>query len=174
MHASTVAAAHLSPAYPVRAAWGTADKLRAWQEEAVAHYLDRMPRDFLAVATPGSGKTTFALRIAAELLHRGAVRRVCVVAPTEHLKKQWADAGARVGIQLDPRFRNAAGDVARGYDGPALTYAQVAARPHLHRGRTEAVLMRVTDGVISLPLLPLPQARCSLSWVQLVASACSP
>lgn len=164
VHASTVAAAHLSPAYPVRAAWGTADKLRAWQEEAVAHYLDRMPRDFLAVATPGSGKTTFALRIAAELLHRGAVRRVCVVAPTEHLKKQWADAGARVGIQLDPRFRNAAGDVARGYDGPALTYAQVAARPHLHRGRTEAAPTLVI-------LDEVHHGGDALSWGEAIAEA---
>ena len=46
--------------------------------------------DFLAVATPGAGKTTFALRIAAELLADGTVDAVTVVAPTEHLKTQWA------------------------------------------------------------------------------------
>ena len=33
---STSAAGHLSPAFPERAAWGTASKLRAWQEEALA------------------------------------------------------------------------------------------------------------------------------------------
>ena len=41
---STSAAGHLSPAYPERAAWGTAAKLRAWQEEAFAAYLERGDR----------------------------------------------------------------------------------------------------------------------------------
>ena len=39
------------------------------------------PRDFLAVATPGAGKTTFALSVAAELLGRRVVDRITVVAP---------------------------------------------------------------------------------------------
>ena len=42
--------------------------LRGWQRRALVRYLAAQPRDFLAVATPGSGKTTFALRVAAELL----------------------------------------------------------------------------------------------------------
>ena len=67
-HASAAAAAALSPAFPERAAWGTAAKLRAWQQEALDAYLRSTPRDFLAVATPGAGKTTFALRVATELL----------------------------------------------------------------------------------------------------------
>ena len=54
----TSAAEHLSPSFPERAAWGTAGKLRAWQAEAVEQYLAEMPRDFLAAATPGAGKTT--------------------------------------------------------------------------------------------------------------------
>ncbi len=138
LHASSAAASHLSPAYPERAAWGTASRLRAWQAAALEQYLASLPTDFLAVATPGAGKTTFALRVATELLERGRVRRVTVVAPTEHLKRQWADAAARVGVQLDPAFRNNQGSHAAGYDGVALTYAQVAARPQLHRSRTEA------------------------------------
>src|SRR5450755_302528 len=108
-HASAAAASHLPPAFPGRAPWGTADKLRAWQQEALAAYLSREPRDFLAVATPGAGKTTFALRIATELLRRGTVQRLTVVCPTEHLKKQWADAAGRVGIRLDPTFKNSQG-----------------------------------------------------------------
>ncbi len=135
---STSAAGHLPPAYPERAAWGTAAKLRAWQEEALAAYLGRDQRDFLAVATPGAGKTTYALRIATELLDRGLVRAVTVVAPTEHLKTQWADAAGRVGIQLNPSFSNSTGVQSREYDGVAVTYAQVAANPLLHRRRTEA------------------------------------
>ena len=75
----------LPPAYPERAAWGTAPKLRAWQQEALDLYLANSPRDFLAVATPGAGKTTFALRIASTLIDSGAVNRVTIVAPTDHL-----------------------------------------------------------------------------------------
>ncbi|NMR21078.1 DEAD/DEAH box helicase [Cellulomonas fimi] len=136
--ASSSAASHLSPAFPGRAPWGTAQKLRAWQAAALDQYRSQAPRDFLAVATPGAGKTTFALRIATELLEAGAVRRVTVVAPTEHLKKQWADAAARVGIRLDANFRNAQGRTGAHYDGVTLTYAQVAMKPALHAARTAA------------------------------------
>jgi len=137
-HASTSAASHLPPAFPSRAPWGTAGKLRAWQAEALELYRTRAPRDFLAVATPGAGKTTFALRIATELLEARVVRRVTVVAPTDHLKRQWADAAARVGIRLDPSFSNAQGRHGHGFDGVAVTYAQVANKPALHAARTTA------------------------------------
>lgn len=63
--------------------------LRGWQRRALVQYLGTQPRDFLAVATPGSGKTSFALRIAAELLRYHTVEQVTVVVPTEHLKVQW-------------------------------------------------------------------------------------
>jgi len=137
-HMSTAAASHLSPAFPERAAWGTASKLRVWQADALTQYLRSPSRDFLAVATPGAGKTTYALRVAAELISRGIISRVTVVAPTEHLKSQWADAASRVGIRIDPRFTNAAGRHGAEYDGVAVTYAQVASKPLLHRARTEA------------------------------------
>src|SRR5450631_3512836 len=135
---STAAASHLSPAFPERAAWGTASKLRAWQAAALTCYLRSTPRDFLAVATPGAGKTTYALRLATELFARGVISRVTIVAPTEHLKTQWADAASRVGIRIDPRFTNAAGRHGKEYDGVAVTYAQVASKPLLHRARTKA------------------------------------
>jgi superfamily II DNA or RNA helicase len=134
-HPSTAAAAHLSPAFPERAAWGTAGALRAWQHEAVSTYLARGPRDFLTAATPGAGKTTFALRIATELLDRRTVERVIVVCPTEHLKTQWADAASRVGIRLDPTFRNSDAGYAAGYDGVVVTYAQVGLKPQAFAGR---------------------------------------
>jgi superfamily II DNA or RNA helicase len=134
----TSAAEQLPPAFPERAAWGTAGKLRAWQAEALELYFKKQPKDFLAVATPGAGKTTFALRLAAELLAQKIVNRVTVVAPTEHLKVQWADSAARVGIKLDPNFKNSQGKHAPGYHGVALTYAQVAAKPVLHHNRTAA------------------------------------
>jgi superfamily II DNA or RNA helicase len=104
----------------------------------LAKYLARGPRDFLAAATPGSGKTTFGLRVAAELLADRTVASVTVVTPTEHLKYQWAEAAARHGIALDPDLRNTSGGTSSAYQGAALTYAQVAAHPVLHRARTEA------------------------------------
>src|SRR5918998_1147919 len=90
----------------------------------------------MAVATPGAGKTTFALRIAAELLADGTVEAITVVCPTEHLKTQWAAAAARVGIQLDHSFRNADVHSSSDFHGAVLTYAQVGMAPAVHRRRT--------------------------------------
>ncbi|MFD1831825.1 MULTISPECIES: DEAD/DEAH box helicase [Streptomyces] len=132
---TTTTSHHLSPAFPGRAPWGTAGKLRAWQQAAMDLYIEKQPRDFLAVATPGAGKTTFALTLASWLLHHHVVQQVTVVAPTEHLKKQWAEAAARVGIKLDPEY--SAGPLGREYHGVAVTYAGVGVRPMLHRNRCE-------------------------------------
>ncbi|MGM0929305.1 MAG: DEAD/DEAH box helicase [Actinomycetota bacterium] len=128
----------LPPAYPERAAWGTAPKLRQWQAEALQKYFEMAPQDFLAVATPGAGKTTFALRVATELVDRGLINRITIVAPTDHLKRQWADAAARVGLAIDPNFKNSDGSHGRDFIGVAVTYAQVAMKPMLHRAKTEA------------------------------------
>jgi superfamily II DNA or RNA helicase len=111
--------------------------LRSWQRRALVRYLAARPRDFLAVATPGSGKTTFALRVAGELLTEGVVGQITVVVPTEHLKTQWALAAASVGIALDPKFSNSASHTSSEYHGVVVTYAQVASHPTRHRVRTE-------------------------------------
>jgi superfamily II DNA or RNA helicase len=111
--------------------------LRGWQRRALVKYLAAQPRDFLAVATPGSGKTTFALRVAAELLGHRAVEQITVVVPTEHLKVQWALAAQRHGLALDPRFSNTGAQTSPEYHGVVVTYAQVASHPTLHRVRTE-------------------------------------
>ena len=111
--------------------------LRSWQRRALVRYLAAQPKDFLAVATPGSGKTAFALRVAGELLADGAVEQITVVVPTEHLKTQWALAAARVGIALDPKFSNSAAHTSSEYHGVVVTYAQVASHPTRHRVRTE-------------------------------------
>lgn len=129
---------NLPPAMPERAAWGTATKLRQWQQEALERYFSAPHRDFLTVATPGAGKTTFALRVAKMLKESGVISRITVVAPTDHLKKQWADSAARVGLAIDPNFKNSDGRHGDEYLGVALTYAQVANKPILHRNRTEA------------------------------------
>jgi superfamily II DNA or RNA helicase len=111
--------------------------LRGWQRRALVKYLAAKPRDFLAVATPGSGKTTFALRLAAELLNERTVEMITVVVPTEHLKVQWAAAAAANGIALDPKFSNSNSQTSSEYHGVVVTYAQVASHPTRHRVRTE-------------------------------------
>ena len=143
-HIGSFAAEHLSPAYPQRAPWGTAQRLRAWQAEALDLYfgLDGPdgvgggPRDFLAAATPGAGKTTFALRLASELLRRRVIDRIVVVAPTEHLKTQWADAAARV---VDPARSRLQQPPLRA--GAALPRR----RRHLRAGRGEGIRAPAPD-----------------------------
>ncbi len=157
----------LPPAYPDRAAWGTATRLRAWQSTALSAYFQDEPRDFLAVATPGAGKTTFALTVAAELLARRVVDRVTVVAPTEHLKTQWAEAAGRVGIPLDPTYSGGKGRTSGDYVGVAVTYAGVASNPLAHRIRTE----RSRTLVI---LDEVHHAGDALSWGEAVREAFEP
>ncbi len=159
---------NLSPAFPGRAPWGTASRLRAWQAEALAAYLADEPRDYLAVATPGAGKTTFALRVATELLHRRIIQRVIVVAPTEHLKVQWAEAAHKVGINLDPGLGGSSRKGrSREFDGVAVTYAGVAARVHHYRARTE--------GSKTLVILDeVHHAGDALSWGDAIKEAFEP
>ncbi len=111
--------------------------LRGWQKDAYHEYFRLPRRDFLLVATPGAGKTAYALTVAAELLARREVASLTVVTPTEHLKHQWAQAAARFGIAIDSAYRNAQGRAGADFAGVAVTYAQVAAHPALHRQRTE-------------------------------------
>jgi superfamily II DNA or RNA helicase len=157
----------LTPAWPERAAWGTAPLLRAWQTAALTDYVARAPRDFLLAATPGAGKTTFALSAAAELLGRRIVDRVVVVAPTEHLKLQWAEAGARAGVPLDPTYSAGSGKTSADYVGVAVTYAGVSVNPLAMRVRTE----RFKTLVI---LDEVHHAGDALSWGEAVREAFEP
>jgi superfamily II DNA or RNA helicase len=141
--------------------------LRVWQQEACAAYFRRPPRDFLLAATPGSGKTVWALTIAAELLARREILALCVVTPTEHLKYQWAAAAARMGIALDATYRNAQGRASADYTGVVVTYAQVAAHPALHRQRTEGRSTLVIFDEIH-------HAGDSLSWGEAAREAFEP
>ncbi|MCL2613447.1 MAG: DEAD/DEAH box helicase [Nocardioidaceae bacterium] len=161
------AAANLGPAWPERAAWGTAGSLRAWQQSALEDYLARSPRDFLAVATPGAGKTTFALTVAAELLGRRIVDRLIIVAPTEHLKTQWAAAAAKAGIPIDPTYSSGSGKISTDYVGIAVTYAGVGVNPLALRIRTERFKTLVV-------LDEVHHAGDSLSWGEGVREAFEP
>jgi superfamily II DNA or RNA helicase len=141
--------------------------LRNWQREAFHEYF-RVPRnDFLLVATPGAGKTAFALTVAAELLARREVAAVTVVTPTDHLKHQWAHAAHRLGIAMDSGYRNAQGRVSADFTAVAVTYAQVAAHPALHRRRTENRRMLVIFDEIH-------HAGDALSWGEAVRESFEP
>ncbi|GAB2596152.1 DEAD/DEAH box helicase [Microlunatus antarcticus] len=157
----------LPPAFPGRAAWGTAGALRAWQTAALEQYFADEPRDFLTVATPGAGKTSFALAVASNLLARRRVDRVVVVAPTEHLKVQWAQAAERIHLAIDPEYGVRQGKASRDFVGIALTYAAVAANPLALRIRVE--------GFKTLVILDeVHHAGDALSWGEAVREAFEP
>lgn len=104
--------------------------LRPWQRAAFDLFRGARSGDFLAVATPGAGKTTFALACARAQLADWAAdgahaRRLVVVAPTSHLKVQWSLAAHRLGLQLDPDWSPESG-LARDVHGLVTTYQQVA------------------------------------------------
>ncbi|MHA7836074.1 MAG: DEAD/DEAH box helicase [bacterium] len=104
-------------------------RLRAWQKEALARLESHAHRSFLAVATPGAGKTTFALTAIRRALIARRVRRCVVVVPTQHLKLQWALAAERLDIHLDPEWSAGDGVLPSDVHGVVVTYQQVAANP---------------------------------------------
>lgn len=108
-------------------------RFRAWQKEALAKLEARVHPSFLAVATPGAGKTTFALGAIRRALVRREVRRCVIVVPTQHLKLQWALAAERLDIHLDPEWTAADGALPSDVHGIAVTYQQVAANPRALR-----------------------------------------
>jgi len=99
-------------------------RLRPWQRAAFDLFTAHEDGNFLAVATPGAGKTTFALTCARWALAQER-RRIVVVAPTSHLKLQWALAAHRLGLELDPDW-TPAGGLARDVHGLVTTYQHIA------------------------------------------------
>jgi superfamily II DNA or RNA helicase len=102
----------------------TSLRLRPWQRAAFDQFTGSNSPDFLAVATPGAGKTTFALTCALAHL-ASSPGRLVVVAPTSHLKTQWARAAHRLGLALDIDWAPGQG-LARDVHGLVTTYQQVA------------------------------------------------
>lgn len=120
--------------------------LRAWQQEAFDLYFQKPRRDFALTATPGAGKTTFALTVAQRLLREKAVARIVIVVPTDHLKVQWARAAADFGINLDAKLDNAS-KLRPKMDGYVATYATVAAHPLMHERRAEKRTFVILDEI---------------------------
>jgi superfamily II DNA or RNA helicase len=108
--------------------------LRAWQKHALEGFVGSTAPDFLAVATPGAGKTTFALTAARQALAAQAGRRLVVVVPTAHLKGQWARAAAAFDLHLDPGWSAADGSLPADMHGVVTTYQQVASAAATLRG----------------------------------------
>ena len=121
--------------------------LRTWQRDAFDAWNRERPTDALVVATPGSGKTRLATRLAHALLADRSVARVIVVVPREHLKAQFARAMAGAWIQLDHGFRNGDRALAADLDGAVVTYQQVAAAPRTFAALTRAPTLVVLDEI---------------------------
>lgn len=85
------------------------------------------------MATPGAGKTTFALT-ALRLALAERLTRAVVVTPTAHLKTQWARAAAQLQVHLDPAWSPADGGLPADMHGVVTTYQQVALNPTVLRG----------------------------------------
>lgn len=70
-------------------------KLRNWQSAALVkalNWFDAVEGDdhFLINAAPGAGKTLASCAIAQELINRGEIERVVVIAPRKEVVNQWA------------------------------------------------------------------------------------
>jgi superfamily II DNA or RNA helicase len=124
-----------SPVPSATASHGPADgvRLRPWQRDALAQLQASASPNFLAVATPGAGKTTFALTAARRALVARAIRRIVIVVPTQHLKHQWAQAAERLDIHLEPEWSVGYGSVPSDVHGVVVTYQQVAVDPAAFR-----------------------------------------
>jgi len=143
--------------------------LRAWQRAAFDEWDAGRPQDALIVATPGSGKTRFATRVAHALLRDGTARRIVVVVPREHLKAQVARAMLGAGIVLDHKFQNAQQTLARDVHGAVVTYQQVCAAPRLYRA-----LCRESDAPAAVVLDEIHHAGDDATWGKALRDAFEP
>lgn len=140
-------------------------RLRPWQSQALGKLEAAGGRDFLAVATPGAGKTTFALAAVVQHVVDNPGTRVVVVAPTQHLKLQWSRAASAVGLQLDHMWSPSGGELPTDMHGIVTTYAQVAL--------SSEVLSRLSEGAFVV-LDEIHHAGDDRSWGSAVMQAFSP
>lgn len=137
-------------------------RLRPWQSEALDSLAQKESIDFLAVATPGAGKTTFALTAAVQNLAEHPGRRLIVVAPTQHLKHQWADAAVRFGLHLEPEWSARDGSLPADMHGIVTTYQQVSS--------SSAILAHLATGAFVI-FDEIHHAADDRSWGEAVQQA---
>ena len=142
-------------------------RLRPWQKAALDRFeaAGASSPDFLAVATPGAGKTTFALAAALRELRGCSGRRLVIVAPTAHLKLQWAKAATRFGLHLHPEWSASSAALAPDMHGIVTTYQQVST--------SAAVLARLTSGAMVI-LDEIHHAGDEKAWGDSVREAFAP
>src|SRR5258708_7767959 len=100
-------------------------ELRAWQTECLPKMLGAFQTqpDFLVTATPGAGKTTLGLAGARELIGRGLINHIHVVAPTRMIRRNWQESAARLGLSLERGTNGGlAGLAGAGITGRSTTY----------------------------------------------------
>ena len=136
--------------------------LRPWQRDALDRYEQSERVDFLAVATPGAGKTTFALT-AARLTLPSIDGRLVIVAPTRHLKEQWADAAEAFGLHLDANW-SPTEPLPADVHGLVTTYQQVGSSP-------ESVAVVANGGFVILD--EIHHAGDERSWGEGIRIACA-
>lgn len=78
---------------------------------------------YLISAAPGAGKTRPSIELAKRMLRAKAIDRVVVVCPTAPLTRQWADAAAEQGLQLQPDATDL--NPPHDFHGISVTYAKV-------------------------------------------------
>jgi superfamily II DNA or RNA helicase len=103
--------------------------LRKWQQDAFAsivNYFEQSHRRFGYVlsAFPGSGKTTFALRVIHDWVQRSGRRFVIVIVPTSTLVRQFHDDADSLGIRLSKDV-NVKKGLRKGIHGVVITYAML-------------------------------------------------
>ena len=113
-------------------------KLRGWQLEASEKRSQASGHVFNVEGTPGCGKTMFASHEASVDLASGRSKRIVVVCPTTHIKRQWALTMRRMGIALDERYDMRRAFEAKDYKGVVVTYAQLARNPNRFRTQAES------------------------------------
>ena len=101
-------------------------RLRRWQKAALEAFHARDEIDFLAVATPGAGKTRFALAAARVSIAEGRSKRLIVVCPTQALKLQWAAGAEELDLHLEASWSALADRLPDDQHGIVTTYQQVA------------------------------------------------
>lgn len=154
--------------------WPGDRPLRLWQTDARTRWVHHGSADFLLVATPGGGKTQAALRIVSEQLLAGHVDRVVVIVPTDHLRRQWANHAAAVGLQLNPDWENAGPD-GPGMCGICVTFHQVARAPDVHallcrKARTLVIIDEVHHAATTRAWGDALRAAYGGAWKRLLLS----
>ena len=142
----------------------TSIRLRPWQKDALEKLLASDADNFLTVATPGAGKTTFALTAAAHHLADRSCSGLVVVAPTQHLKLQWAESAHRLGLHLDHDWSARDGELPSDMHGIVTTYQQVS---------TSASVLRELSAGAFVILDEVHHAGDDKSWGESVLTAFS-